>query len=502
MQTQYTSGDSNNGANMMALVYDNAGGNQANYAGTLVKTTTSETLYTVNFTTNSVQRYVNLQMRIYGHTGAGTLRMAAWFDAITLTTTSKELVKVVTPKSTISSEDSVFVENQDGSLSEIKWSALKLDVSSLSTPIIQARAGEAISTGDALTLERITAFQPKAFNYVAMGNIAANNRISQTIMGNGVGFTTLNLLLLKTGNPTDTTTFTIETDNAGSPSGTAVTNGTATLVGTAMTTSATDTTITFPGTVTLTSGVRYHIVWKRQNAADAVNYYQIGTMVFNIRFSTRNLYNASWGTPSTTLGVFLMKCNGIFFDIAVKATAEFSSLANVDGFAQAAYTLGQTALIYKGIVTLSGLTKDAFYSLSNTAGLISTTPGTIKSTVGQALTTTTLNFDPSVKNGFEENASFRIYSANTASFIRRFQFTDNGTFIFSYSHDSSTSSTYLIYKNGVQQVNIAPGGSLSNTYNISFAPGDIITLYAVRNSGAGMTITVSRTLPFLNMLDL
>ena len=102
---------------------------------------------------------------------------------------------------------------------------------------------------------------------------------------------------------------------------------------------------------------------------------------FNVRFSTRNVYDTSWGTPVTNSGVFIMKCNGIYFNIAVKATAAFQALANIDGFSQSSYTLGQTVSIYRGLCILPGLTKDAIYSLSDTAGIISLTPGTIKTEV-------------------------------------------------------------------------------------------------------------------------
>ena len=55
---------------------------------TKVKTTTGWTKYTTVFTTNSATREVNIEPRIYGHTGTGTLIMDAWFDDIVLKKTS------------------------------------------------------------------------------------------------------------------------------------------------------------------------------------------------------------------------------------------------------------------------------------------------------------------------------------------------------------------------------------------------------------------------------
>ena len=377
-----------------------------------------------------------------------------------------------------------------------------LNLSSISD-IISAPAWESLISTDALTLERIYSVHPIWWISQRMWELAANNRVSMSVMWNGVWFTVLSLILSKTWTPSDTLTFTIETDNAWNPSWTAVTNWTQTLSWASLTTTPTSTNITFPWTVTLTSWVRYHIVFKRQNTADASNYYRIGTRLMNTRFTTMNLFNTSWGTPTKT-SVMMVTCNWIFMNIAVKATAQFQSLSNVDWFSQSSYSIWQTVSIYRSSIILTWLTKDSIYSLSDTAWVISTTPWTCKTTVWYALSSTNLLFTPSSANNMEVFASIRLLSLSidTTWFVRRFQFTDNWTFIFSYSHDSSTSWSYTVTKNWVTQVNISPGSNSSNTYNIAFSPWDIIITESFRTAWAGATIAMYRTIPNINMIDL
>ena len=86
MKTEYISGDSSQGATVglpelngvLAIIRDNTG------TGAVLKTTTGWTYYSFSVTTQSTTRFLNVQPRIFGHTGAATLQMNAWFDDITL----------------------------------------------------------------------------------------------------------------------------------------------------------------------------------------------------------------------------------------------------------------------------------------------------------------------------------------------------------------------------------------------------------------------------------
>lgn len=86
MRTNYVSGDSNHGA-IVALLTADATGNNTNTrnTGTYIKTTTGWTQYTFGFTANANESYAHIELRIYGHTGAGTLIMDAWYDDISIT---------------------------------------------------------------------------------------------------------------------------------------------------------------------------------------------------------------------------------------------------------------------------------------------------------------------------------------------------------------------------------------------------------------------------------
>lgn len=88
MKTNAVSGDSSSGASVVAREYNPAASNVANNGGETVKVTRDWTNYTVTFTTNSATRYVAIEARLYGHQGAATLIMDAWFDDIELRFTS------------------------------------------------------------------------------------------------------------------------------------------------------------------------------------------------------------------------------------------------------------------------------------------------------------------------------------------------------------------------------------------------------------------------------
>lgn len=84
MKTNYTSGDSNDGARIQILEYSPTGSNVAFSDGTKIKTTADWTQYTVTFTTNSSTVYLIPNLIITGNTGTATLIMDGWFDDIEL----------------------------------------------------------------------------------------------------------------------------------------------------------------------------------------------------------------------------------------------------------------------------------------------------------------------------------------------------------------------------------------------------------------------------------
>jgi hypothetical protein len=101
MKTEYISGDSSQGTTvalvehngLSTVVRDNTG------TGAVLKTTTDWTYYSFSITTLSTTRFINVQPRIFGHTGTATLQMTAWFDDIVLTRTSP--IKLINPRDAV-----------------------------------------------------------------------------------------------------------------------------------------------------------------------------------------------------------------------------------------------------------------------------------------------------------------------------------------------------------------------------------------------------------------
>jgi len=97
MKTNVVSGDSNSGASINFNEHSATGGAAvATNATTAIKTTTDWTFYTGTFTTNAATSYIVVDPKIYGHTGAATLIMDAWFDDIVLTPTTPTVRTLVT----------------------------------------------------------------------------------------------------------------------------------------------------------------------------------------------------------------------------------------------------------------------------------------------------------------------------------------------------------------------------------------------------------------------
>lgn len=84
MKTAVTSGTANDGACINFNERNTAAGGSVNNKGTLVKTTTDWTLYTVTFTTASATRFLVPRLSVVGTTGTATLIMDAWFDDIVI----------------------------------------------------------------------------------------------------------------------------------------------------------------------------------------------------------------------------------------------------------------------------------------------------------------------------------------------------------------------------------------------------------------------------------
>lgn len=85
MKTNFVSGSATNGARVDCLELSSTSSTLVtNSVGSYVKITTDWTQYTFTFTTNASTVYLMVRPEIYGHQGAATLIMDAWFDDITV----------------------------------------------------------------------------------------------------------------------------------------------------------------------------------------------------------------------------------------------------------------------------------------------------------------------------------------------------------------------------------------------------------------------------------
>lgn len=92
MKTNYVSGDASQGATVGLIEFNGAFSATTfnSGSGATIKTTKDWTQYSFTITTQSTTRFLNVQPRIYGHTGTATLIMDAWFDDIVLTKTTPD----------------------------------------------------------------------------------------------------------------------------------------------------------------------------------------------------------------------------------------------------------------------------------------------------------------------------------------------------------------------------------------------------------------------------
>lgn len=136
------------------------------------------------------------------------------------------------------------------------------------------------------------------------------------------------------------------------------------------------------------------IAWGGHNIQDLIDY--MNAVLATASFGVANVTPAMAGENLTAGNVVYLKNDGKWW----KTTANTASTVNnVElGIAQATTAANNT--ISGGVMKLgldthqSGLTPGATYYISNTAGAISSSPGTTSKAIGVAKTTTDLNFDP------------------------------------------------------------------------------------------------------------
>jgi hypothetical protein len=88
MKTNFVSGDATSGATLQVRERNGTFGTVTDTNGTLVKTTTDWTQYSIVITTGATTRFILPYLKVTGNDGTATLIMDAWFDDIVLTPTT------------------------------------------------------------------------------------------------------------------------------------------------------------------------------------------------------------------------------------------------------------------------------------------------------------------------------------------------------------------------------------------------------------------------------
>lgn len=333
-------------------------------------------------------------------------------------------------------------------------------------------AGEDFAAGEVGYLDKIPAFAD-ATTARDFGHHADYEKIALQIIGNGTSMSSLDLALKKIASPLENVTVRIETDTSGSPSGTlADANAYATVSGPGLTTSFVDTTVTFAGAFTLTDKTKYHIVVSRSGVTDPTNYYSLGYFgdtADNTRLHTWKSYDGSdWS--STNDEKFYASGGGFYDGLWALASASNSYTCSgqlfIAGEAITAPALGKFNT--SGVdENQSSLTVSTDYFLSDTAGAISTSYGTIKKKIGIAVATDKIFLNAvkstqslSFRGALIRNAvaySYMAYgggsSTSSYSITATFLCAQYGTlknlfFVSEVAASSDTNQRWIVLKNG------------------------------------------------------
>lgn len=287
-----------------------------------------------------IQEYGSLQSQIDGKVNKAWGDLRTWFATnshvkLNLATWAEE-VKSVTTWTSIVSADKFRIEKASGNFEDTPYSVLEGTIS----PWVAYIAWENIALYDLVIDEFIpkpsyiaeastvtTATTWNRHEKVSIWNLAIHNRRSVSLIGNGVSWSSIKIMLDKVGTPTDSFQVRLETDSAWVPSGTLVhANASWSILGSSVTTSMAETTINWAWSFTVADWTLCHLVLSRSTAFDGSNYYRVGYFRMSNRSYLNNSYNASWGsanaipTTSTLSAVLCLSCANVHESVVVKNT--------------------------------------------------------------------------------------------------------------------------------------------------------------------------------------
>lgn len=277
-----------------------------------------------------------------------------------------------------------------------------------SATITVAKAGEALSIRDAITLlndcEQGMRSNRTDDSSERMGDGTRQQQACRIIPRENVTSSQIYLRIAKHASPTDNVKIEIQSDSAGSPSGTPITNGTSNNVaGSGLAQRTTGGNIyaayaqqlfTFASAFSLTAGTTYWIVFKRDGAQSGTNFYAIDNHPDGeyASFQARYYTGASWSSNNYPFYFLMVPSSGSLPIRAWKSKNNNVSLSRVDGFATAATSLGDTFTYQNGgeMSGFSGMTPGVSQFPSGTAGTLQETQSTYGGVVGRAISSSVL----------------------------------------------------------------------------------------------------------------
>lgn len=254
-----------------------------------------------------------------------------------------------------------------------------------SIPVKSYVMGESCATWDAITLEKYT--HPLACDsQISFWNAAATQRVAVRVMGNGLSMSSIFAGLKKVWAPVDNLVIAIQADTAGAPSW--VDLVTATVAWGTLTTTTAQYNPSLSWSTTPTDKAWYWVEFRRSGANDVSNYYQIAVHTDDTVAYPYKIYNTSSYGSNTLTETHSVFGAGFYTEVAVRAKATIWKFARIFLYSPAA--LSALASISEAIddtyAGLSSLQPGKGYYLSDTAGAVSLTPGTIKTSAGVAIT--------------------------------------------------------------------------------------------------------------------
>lgn len=254
-----------------------------------------------------------------------------------------------------------------------------------SLPVKSYVLWESCASWDAITLEKYT-HPLAADSQISFWNAAATQRVAVRVMWNGLSMSSIFAGLKKVGTPADNCILAVQADVAGAPSGTDL--ATATIAGGTLTTTTAQYNPSLSWSITPTDKTWYWVECRRSWANDVSNYYQLAVHTDDTVAFPYKIYNTSSYWSNTLTETHSVFGGGFYTEVAVRAKATLWKFARVWLYSPAA--LSALAAVSETIDDtysgLSSLQPWKGYYLSDTAGAVSLTAGTIKTSAGVAIT--------------------------------------------------------------------------------------------------------------------